>query len=171
MDNGPAGKKTASLTAGFCFSPTSLKKTIVYPKRRLPSFAAFIVLLASFSGCGLLQNSITYFDSTTYKNLTGVKPRIVFLYETFSDDSIAIDEVKAIRLQLAQMLEYEKGKGQKNSETAQQIKIIRDMFEDDIQHRMTNGKWSTAQRENQTENISDAFDLAISTERLKNKNE
>jgi hypothetical protein len=138
---------------------------------RLLASAVFIVLLAAFSRCGLLQNSITYFDPTTYTNLTQVKPRVLFLYQTFSEDSVDMGEVKAIRLELAQMLEYEKGKGPKNVETAQQLKIIRDMFEDDIQRRKTNGKWSAAQRDNQVENISDAFDIAISTERLKNKNE
>ncbi len=135
------------------------------------SASLFFLLAAWLSGCALLQGSISYYDPATYRSLTEVKPQLVFLYETFAGDSIDVVEVRAIRLRLAQMLEYEKGKGPKNIETAQQIKIIRDMFEDDLQHRIKNGKWSPAQRDNQTENISEAFDIAISTERLKNKNE
>ena len=37
-------------------------------------------------GCSLLQGTITYFDSTTYRNLTEVKPQVVFLYQTFTED-------------------------------------------------------------------------------------
>ncbi len=131
---------------------------------------AFLFLPFCFS-CSFLNPGITYYDATTYKSLTDLKPQVVLLYQSLVDDSIDTREIRDIRLKLNQMLEYEKGKGLKNHETAEQIKIIRDMFENDIQHRMKNGKWSVAQMNNQVENISDAFDIAISTERLKNKNE
>ena len=133
--------------------------------------ALLFLLTAGLAGCSLLQGSISYFDSTTYANLTDIKPRVVYLYETFSEDSINYAEVKAISLRLAQMYEYEKGKGPRNIETTKQLGLIREMFEDDVQHPIKNGKWSAAQRQNQSENISDAFDLAISTEWLKNKNQ
>ena len=133
--------------------------------------ALLFLLTAGLAGCSLLQGSVSYFDSTTYANLTDIKPRVVYLYETFSEDSINYAEVKAISLRLAQMYEYEKGKGARNVETTKQPGLIREMFEDDVQHRIKNGRWSAAQRQNQSENISDAFDLAISTEWLKNKNQ
>jgi len=122
-------------------------------------------------GCSFLASSVTYYDPTTYKNLTDLKPEVVFLYETFAQDSIDLSAIQQVRLTMARILEYEKGKGDKNRETTAQIRIIRGIFEGDVEHRNKNGKWSNAQRDNQIENISDAFDLAISTERLKNKNE
>jgi len=124
-----------------------------------------------FSSCSFLSSSITYYDPTTYKNLTDLKPHATMLYQSFAADTIDTQEIRYIRLTIAQMLEYEKGKGDKNSETAAQLKIIRTTFEEDVQHRMKNGKWGPAQTENQIENIADAFDIAITTERLKNKNQ
>lgn len=121
--------------------------------------------------CSFLSSTITYYDPTTYSNLTNLKPEVVFLYESFADDSMDTASIQRVRLKIAQMHEYEKGKGDKNQETVKQIKLIRDMFEDDIEHRRKKGPWTPAQKNNQVENISDAFDLAISTERLKNKNE
>ena len=135
---------------------------------RIFLMSAVAVLLGA---CSLLNSNISYYDATTYKNLTDLKPRVVFLYDTFGGDSVDMQEVRSIRLTMAQMLEYERGKGEKNKLTVDQLKILRDMFEDDVQHRVKNGKWSPAQKQNQIDNISDAFDTAITTERLKNKNE
>lgn len=129
------------------------------------------LLLTLLISCSFMSSSITYYDATTYKNLTELKPQVVFLYETFADDSIDGREIRNVRLKIAQMVEYEKGKGPKNHETAEQMRIIQKMFESDVEHRRKNGKWSSAQRQNQVENISDVFDIAITTERLKNKNE
>ena len=123
------------------------------------------------SSCSFFKSGITYYDPTTYRNLTEIKPQVVLLYDSFSDEPIVEQEIKQVRLRIAQMLEYEKGKGPKNTETIEQIKLIRDMFEDDISHRRKNGVWNNSQQKNQIENISDAFDIAIATERLKNKNE
>lgn len=128
-------------------------------------------LATVFAACSFLSSAITYYDATTYKNLTDLKPRIVFLYESFAEDSMDVREIRSVRLQIAQMVEYEKGKGPKNRETFEQMRLIQKMFESGVEHRRKNGKWSSAQRQNEVENISDAFDIAISTERLKNKNE
>lgn len=124
-----------------------------------------------FCGCALLRGGISYFDPTTYRNLTEVKPQVIFLYETFMEDSIDHAEVRSIRLQLAQMHEYEKGKGADNLETAEQIDIIRKMFDEHVAERRRNGPWNAVHMKNQVENITEAFDTAIETERLKNKNE
>ncbi|WDT81830.1 MAG: hypothetical protein MPW14_08990 [Candidatus Manganitrophus sp.] len=64
-----------------------------------------------------------------------------------------------------------RGKGEKNRETARQIGLILEMFSRHIQERKNKGKWSEAQIQNRWENMEEAFDIAISTERLKNKNE
>jgi hypothetical protein len=131
------------------------------------------VLLFSIylSGCAYLFGFITYYDPTTYKNLTDLKPEVVALYNTFSTSTVDTNNIAAIRLKLAQMYEYENGKGTKNVETTKQIKIIQEMFDRHVNDRIKNGKWSEEHLNNNKQNIQDAFDLAIRTERLKNKNE
>jgi hypothetical protein len=74
-------------------------------------------------------------------------------------------------LKLAQAYEYEKGKGEQNHLTTVQVQIIRDLFEDHVRDRLNGEKWSDADLRNRKENIEEAFDIAIQTERLKNKNE
>ena len=126
----------------------------------------FFLLVLSCSG--LLLH---YYDPTTYKNLTDLKPVVSALYDTFIEKEIDKKEVALVRLKLAQAYEYEKGKGETNTETTHQMKTIRDMFERHVQDRMKNGKWSKEHLDNVKENMEEAFDIAIATERLKNKNE
>jgi hypothetical protein len=40
-----------------------------------------------------------------------------------------------------------------------------------VEDRLHNGRWSSVHFENILQNMDQAFDLAIQTERLKNKNE
>lgn len=119
------------------------------------------------TGCVLAS----YYDPTTYKSLTDLKPEIEALYETFTNDTIDSTRLAALRLKLAQIYEYERGKGASNVETARQVQLIEQMFERHVDDRMKNGKWNIAHLNNQKTNIGEAFDIAISTERLKNKNE
>jgi hypothetical protein len=132
---------------------------------------AFLLLsvLLYLSGCAHI--GITYYDPTTYKNLTDLKPEVTALYDTFTGDTIDNDKISAIRMKLAQMYEYEKGKGERNKETYLQINKIQDMFERHVSDRLKDGKWNSAHANNQKQIISDAFDIAIETEAKKNKNE
>ena len=132
--------------------------------------ANLLFLLLYLSGCALF-GFVTYYDPTTYKNLTDLKPEVIVLYETFTGDSVDTDKIAAIRLKLAQIYEYENGKGAKNIETTRQIKIIQEIFERHVNDRIKNGKWNETHLNNQKRNIAEAFDIAIQTERLKNKNE
>lgn len=93
------------------------------------------------------------------------------LYETFTQGTLRADKIDEIRLELAQVYEYERGKGESNRETARQVQIIREMFERHVEHRQQQGRWSAAFMQNSRQNIEEAFDIAIRTERLKNKNE
>ena len=135
---------------------------------RLVRQSTFLIFLFCL-GCSV--SLLHYYDPTTYKNLTDLKPEVSALYESFIEEEIDKKTIAAIRLELAQVFEYEKGKGETNHETARQIELIRKMFEAHVQERLKNGKWSEANFQNKKENIEDAFDIAINTERLKNKNE
>jgi len=141
----------------------------------LKSSSLGISLLLCFaltqSSCASFLGFPSYYDATTFKSLTDLKAEILFLHDTFATDSLDEAEIMAIRLKLAQVYEYEKGKGEKNKETREQLEIIQQMFGRHIGDRVKNGKWSAVHLANQKTNLAEAFDIAISTERLKNKNE
>lgn len=92
-----------------------------------PSLAIplFLCLAWILSSCASFLGYPTYYDATTYKNLTDIKAEILFLYDTFATDSIDEAQITAARLKLAQAYEYEKGKGEKkNRETREQLELI-----------------------------------------------
>lgn len=130
----------------------------------------FLALCGLVLCVGCYNIGLTYFDPTTYQYLTELKPRIIILYDSFTQEHIDSLEVKAIQLKFAQILEYEKGKGETNSETIRQIEIIQEMFEDHVDGRLAEGPWSDTVLANYKENIRDAFDKAIQTEWSKNPN-
>lgn len=123
-----------------------------------------------FVSCSLFRG-VSYYDPTTYKNLTDLKPYVMFLYASFGEEEVDEDRIWYVRLRLAQIHEYEKGKGPSNKETADQIGKIVEMYEEDVHARLAGASWNEAQINNSTENVVDAFDIAIQTERLKNRNE
>lgn len=128
-------------------------------------------ILIAFVVVARCTSLVSYYDPTTYTNLTHLKPEVVFLYETFTHDTVDTTKIREIRLRLAQVYEYEKGKGAKNQETYEQIELIQGMFERHVADRMENGTWSQEHMENKKTNIEEAFDIAIETEWLKNRNQ
>ena len=121
-------------------------------------------------GCASWIGFPTYFDATTYKNLTDLKPQVLKLYDTFTSNELDTTKIETVDLKFAQIYEYEKGKGEKNKETYVQINLIYNMYKSHVQDRMDNAAWSEVHCGNQKENIAEAFDIAIKTESLKNKN-
>ena len=135
--------------------------------KRFTQINLLFILLCLF-GCSHL-GIITYYDLTTYKNLTSLKPQVLELYETFAKESVDTKLIADTRLKLAQIYEYEKGKGVRNRETYTQIKIIQNMFERHVEDRMKGEKWNKTHLNNLKQNISEAFDIAIRTEARKNR--
>ena len=133
--------------------------------------AVFLMVLLLLTGCAGVLGFVTYYDPQTYKNLTELKPEVLSLYDTFTADAIDSSRIAGVRLKLDQVYEYEKGKGKKNEDQARQIKSLQEMFARHVNDRMGAGKWNEAHLNNQKENIAQAFDIAIQTERNKNKNE
>jgi len=152
--------------------PARIKEDIMDGKlrlrRRLPAIMVLALLVA---GCAGLFSGLTYYDPATYKHLTDLKPEVLRLYDTFAGDSLDMARLEAIRLRLDQIYEYEHGKGEKNVEAAQQVKIIHDMFDRHVADRTGGGAWNPAHTVNRKEIMGQAFDVAIRTEWLKNKNE
>ena len=129
-----------------------------------------ICMAAIFSGCGLkLGKFPTYFDENTYERLIFAKVNILFLYASFGEPLIDMDAIKSARMDIARMYEYEKGKGNANQATVRQMELIREAFDDHIKNRMGKVKWEAFDIEDFSENIAEYFDIAIKTERSKNK--
>ena len=124
-------------------------------------------LMLNSSACNPVR--LPLYDAVAYKSLTDLKPQVANLYDTFSNDPVDTNQVAAIRLKIIQLYEYEKGLGEANKATTTQVNLIHDMFERHVNDRMTNGKWNQTHLDNVKKNISDAFDIAITTEGLKNK--
>lgn len=132
--------------------------------------ALVLLLLLSCTSCSLFQPGLSYYDSTTYKNLTDLKPQVVFLYQGLSDKQIDEKSIATIRLKLAQIYEYENGKGKDNEETTKQIQVIQAAFERNIKERRDRGPFKLEFRNDLVDRISKDFDHAIQSEALKNKN-
>ena len=127
-------------------------------------------LAAFLSGCGFMFGKFpAYFDENSYKSLTFAKAKILFLYDSFGKAEVDLDEIKSVRLDLARIYEYEKGKGAKNEATTKQVELIMEGFEDHVKDRLKKDKWDEFDLEDFSENIADYFDIAIKTESLKNR--
>lgn len=138
------------------------------PMKRFRSLAAvYLFSLVYIAGCASALWPPPSYDSTTYKSLTDLKPEVILLYKTFAGEDLKSGKIEAVRLRLAQIYEYERGKGEEGTETVRQIEIIQRMFERDVKDRMETGRWSETHLANQRQGITEAFDIAIQTERLK----
>ncbi|MFQ5851954.1 MAG: hypothetical protein ACE5JU_15390 [Candidatus Binatia bacterium] len=98
-----------------------------------------LVLAGLLGGCPALR--LSYYDPTTFRSLTALKPKVALLYESFTRDPLKEAQIAEVRLELAQVYEYERGKGASNRETARQVQIIRKMFKRHVEHREKQGRW------------------------------
>jgi len=127
-------------------------------------------VLPVLTGCESLFHSVTYFDPNTYQALAYTKPIVARLYDSFTEGRVDRQQIEDVRLRLAQMREYEVGKGKANNDMTDQIADIQTMFEKHMPDKIDGARWSAVHRDNVKENILDAFDKAIETEAVKNKN-
>ncbi|MBU0680586.1 MAG: hypothetical protein KKD73_04100 [Proteobacteria bacterium] len=116
---------------------------------------------------------ISYYDATTYTQLTSLKAEITTLVQSF-DTKAYLDNQQKIEdttLTLKKAYEYEKGKGDPNSDTTKQFDKITGLFLDDVKEYKDNGPGDLGPKYFQEAAIvlGQAFDIAISTENLKNK--
>lgn len=130
------------------------------PAYRLTS-GHFVIVATVLAGC-----AGSFYDLTTIRNLGALETKVAMLYEGFIQETINPDKIAEIGLDLTLAYEHERGKSA-NRETARQVQIIREMFDRHVDHRVKQGRWSTTFMQNARQNIQDAFDIAIRTERLK----
>ena len=127
-------------------------------------------LVVAVSAC--FSVPISYYDATTYKNLTALKAESVLLLEQFDIESIEVmaEKIDGVSLRLRQAYEYERGKGDPNSDTARQFRKIVELYEEDIATYRADGPGALgpAYFSEAAAVLGQAFDIAIATENLKN---
>lgn len=130
--------------------------------------SALLVLgVISISGCGGV--ALTKYDDRTYQQVTFAKPEVLAVYDSFAADPIDETKISAENLKLAQLREYEAGKGAANAEMIQQVESIQNLFKRHTAERRRDGPWNETNLNNHKATISAAFDLAIKTEQAKNR--
>lgn len=133
-------------------------------------FSAIFILLA-LSACSSIP--ISYYDATTYTQLTALKAETTLLIESFDQKPFSEneDKIEKVTLNLRKAYEYEIGKGKPNSDTSRQFKIIIGLFNEDITDYREDGPGTLGRHYFSQASIvlGQAFDIAIATENLKNK--
>lgn len=143
--------------------------TSLHKKTIANLLSAFLVTIA-LCACTV---PISYYDATTYKQLTSLKAESTLLVESF--DTKPVDEntaaIEQVTLNFRKAYEYEFGKGDHNSDTAQQFKIIQGLFEEDVKDYLEEGPQALGPKyfKEASKALGEAFDIAIATENLKNK--
>ncbi len=137
-------------------------------------FLAFVatMLLTSvwLTSCAV---SLSYRDAITYKNLTDLKAEAMTLVETFDTRPVAQNEtaIANVTLEFRKAMEYEKGKGKANNDTIKQLEEIQKLLNEDITDYRGNKNAELGPKYFQASatTLGQAFDKAIETENLKNK--
>lgn len=128
-----------------------------------------IWLVLALAGCAV---PISYYDATSYKQLTDLKVEAVTLVSTFGSKPLSSNEpaIADVTMKLEKAYEYEKGKGSKNSLTMQQLEKIVALFKEDVQlYRGQATDLGPGFFQEAATALGQAFDIAIATENLKNK--
>ena len=132
--------------------------------------ASMLITSICLTSCAI---PIIYHDAATYKNLTDLKAEAVILVETFDTKPFSANEaaVADITLKFRKAYEYEKGKGIVNNDTLKQFDEIWKLLNGDIADYRENGNATLGQKyfREAAVVLGQAFDIAIATENLKNK--
>jgi len=130
-----------------------------------------LLLLVILSACSGIP--ISYYDATTYTQLTSLKAETTMLVESFDTKPVEENEqnIADVTLSLRKAYEYELGKGKPNSETARQFDIIMKLFNEDVKDYRESGPGELGPKYFGEASVvlGQAFDIAIATENLKNK--
>jgi len=130
-----------------------------------------VVLLVLIAACA----AITPYDPTSYKNATDLKAEALLLIEKAKDPPGSHPAaIERVRLKLRQAYEYEKGKGDRNRQTAEQWALLSDsngaLLGGFLKKWLTENKGqSPAFLEGVSKNVEQAFDEIIKLESRKVK--
>ena len=148
----------------------ALAKSIDRWKYVFVLIASLLVTSTWLTGCAI---PITYHDAATYKNLTDLKAEAVMLVETFDAKPFVGNEaaIADITLKFRKAYEYKKGKGIANNDTLKQLDEIWKLLSADLTDYRENGNAALGPKyfREAAVVLGQAFDIAIATENLKNK--
>jgi len=134
-------------------------------------FFSLMLLILTIQGCSGIP--ISYYDATTYTQLTALKAETTLLVESFDTKPVSDNEEKIEKttLSLRKAFEYERGKGNPNSDTTKQFIKIIGLFNDDVKDYQENGPKALGDKyfREAAVVLGQAFDIAIATENLKNR--
>lgn len=150
---------------------TSTQQNVWIQNTRIGILFYSLLFLLTLQGCAGIP--ISYYDATTYTQLTALKAETTLLVESFDSKPVSENENKIYKttLNMRKAYEYERGKGNPNSDTTKQFKKIIGLFNEDVKDYRENGPQALGKKYFQETSIvlGQAFDIAISTENLKNK--
>lgn len=132
--------------------------------------ARLALLLTVLHACAV---PLAYFDNTTFTRLTDLKVDAMALVQTF--DVVPVlqntSRIDSLRLDMLKAYEYERGKGSTNLETLEQITKIIGLFDEDVKSYRERGPGALGPRffQEAATVLGQAFDIAIATENLKNR--
>jgi hypothetical protein len=151
------------------FSHSTIRSLLM--RKHVHRFLVYAFIVLGVSACTGVP--IRYYDATTYTQLTSLKAETSILVESFDTKPYVENEAKieATTLNLRKAYEYEKGKGEPNSDTTKQLSKIADLFMEDVKDYKDSGPGTLGAKYFQEASVvlGQAFDIAISTENLKNK--
>lgn len=156
---------TADLTlSGWC---------VVAPRGARRVLRMIVGCFATTFAVACTSVPISYYDATTYAQLTGLKAETTTLVESFDSKPVAQNEgkIETVTLSFRKAHEYEKGKGAPNSDTSTQFQKIWDLYMQTIQEYRDNGPKALGVSYFREASVvlGQAFDIAIATENLKNR--
>lgn len=130
-----------------------------------------IIVLFNLSACSTLP--LSYYDETTYRQLTSLKAETVLLVESFDIKPYSANEnkIEDTTLSLRKAYEYEKGKGEPNTDSIEQFDKVYKLFIDDVKDYKENGPGELGNKyfQEAAAVLGQSFDILIATENLKNK--
>lgn len=144
---------------------------VTHPGKIATLYIASVIFLLNLIACAGLP--ISYYDATTYTQLTSLKAETTTLVESFDTKPYTENQkkIEETTLNLKKAYEYEKGKGNPNSDTTKQFDMIYGLFIMDVKDYTENkpGELGEKYFQEVAKILGQAFDIAISTENLKNK--
>jgi hypothetical protein len=147
--------------------------TSTLPASRRSALRGFFASVLLLAACTI---PVTTYDAVTFDRLCDLKVECLDVLERLgtspSVDRDAAAEIHRVRLGVRKLVTREESKGSDNAETTAQMKKLQELFEDDLTEffqgnvdgRLGTGYAAEARRE-----LAEAFDIAIATEALKNK--
>jgi hypothetical protein len=136
---------------------------------RIPRLLYAALAALALAACTI---PISYYDGTTYKTLTDLKVDATMLVGSF--DSVSVKEnapaIAGTRVRLLKALEYEKGKGKDNKDTAEQLELLLSLYDGAVaDYRASGPNPRVSDYRERAVQLGQAFDIAISTEAAKNR--